>query len=535
MLQAGLLGCEAVLSSMALMQASSIASQKRTSQGSESTGGQKDSNERNQNQMVLSTGLTCPPLVIRKEGEFHTSRLLDEKLPRDHEDQQTKKKNRKSGTPLKVAMVDENNDCPLKVQKNFICDHCYGAFRSSYHLKRHILTHTGEKPFACDVCEMRFIQRYHLERHKRVHSGEKPYQCDRCQQPKITQEVPQWALTDPASSQPPILDSLRRQGKTPSKNLVGKNGRNLGKGSSKRDPFPDADPWDPEALQQCPYDKSHQIRAIRFPYHLIKCGKNHPELAKQLKSCPFNARHLVQKHELSSHIANCEDRVVVTHDDCFENRQQEENAIQLIQYVILVVVLRKVIFNTKVLHVKVALSPIRSLKFLSFQRGFLRRLLDLKMAVNVADLSLPQLEGLKGQLDQETEFLTSSISQLKVVQTKYVEAKECVNVLNKENEASFLFEFLYMAHLPKMYVPGVLNDVEHVLVDIGTGYYVEKNVEESKDFFKRKIDFLTKQIEKIQPALQEKHAMKQAVVEVMNMKIQQLHAAQNPQSSTAKA
>ena len=25
-----------------------------------------------------------------------------------------------------------------------------------------------------------------------------------------------------------------------------------------------------------------------------------------------------------------------------------------------------------------------------------------------------------------------------------------------------------------MYVPGTLNDVEHVLVDVGTGYYVEK-------------------------------------------------------------
>lgn len=99
----------------------------------------------------------------------------------------------------------------------------------------------------------------------------------------------------------------------------------------------------------------------------------------------------------------------------------------------------------------------------------------------------------------------------------------------------------------QMYVPGTLNDVEHVLVDVGTGYYVEKvkkknnnlqfekpwmdynetkclnvfelcwdfsfmslqNVEDSKAFFKRKIDFLTKQIEKIQPALQEKHAMKQ--------------------------
>uniref|UniRef100_A0A7N8WRQ9 Prefoldin 5 n=1 Tax=Mastacembelus armatus TaxID=205130 RepID=A0A7N8WRQ9_9TELE len=126
------------------------------------------------------------------------------------------------------------------------------------------------------------------------------------------------------------------------------------------------------------------------------------------------------------------------------------------------------------------------------------------MAVNLTDLSLPQLEGLKSQLDQEIEFLTSSIGQLKVVQTKYVEAKDSLN----------------------MYVPGTLNDVEHVLVDVGTGYYVEKNVEDSKAFFKRKIDFLTKQIEKIQPALQEKHAMKQAVIEVMNVKIQQLQQSQ---------
>lgn len=37
-----------------------------------------------------------------------------------------------------------DDDSSMKVQKNFICDHCYGAFRSSYHLKRHILTHTGE-------------------------------------------------------------------------------------------------------------------------------------------------------------------------------------------------------------------------------------------------------------------------------------------------------------------------------------------------------------------------------------------------------
>ncbi|NWH90530.1 ZN740 protein, partial [Aegithalos caudatus] len=80
--------------------------------------------------------------------------------------------------PLMVV-IEQNGSFQLK---NFICDHCFGAFRSSYHLKRHILIHTGEKPFECDMCDMRFIQKYHLERHKRVHSGEKPYQCERCMQ-----------------------------------------------------------------------------------------------------------------------------------------------------------------------------------------------------------------------------------------------------------------------------------------------------------------------------------------------------------------
>ncbi|XP_067314569.1 prefoldin subunit 5 [Pseudorasbora parva] len=153
------------------------------------------------------------------------------------------------------------------------------------------------------------------------------------------------------------------------------------------------------------------------------------------------------------------------------------------------------------------------------------------MAVNLTELSLPQLESLKTQLDQETEFLSSSIGQLKVVQTKYVEAKESLNVLNKSNEGKELLVPLTSS----MYVPGKLHDVNHVLVDVGTGYFVEKNVDDGKEFFKRKIDFLTKQIEKIQPALQEKHAMKQAVVEVMNMKLQQLQSQQASQSGTTKA
>ncbi|KAM5340306.1 prefoldin subunit 5-like [Glossophaga mutica] len=140
--------------------------------------------------------------------------------------------------------------------------------------------------------------------------------------------------------------------------------------------------------------------------------------------------------------------------------------------------------------------------------------------VNITKLNLPQLEMLKNQLDQEVEFLSTSIAQLKVVQMKYVEAKDCLKALNKSNEGKELLVLLTSS----LYVPGRLHDGEHVLIDAGTSYCGEKTAEDAKDFFKGKIDFFTKQMEKIQPALQKKHTMKQVVMEMMSQKMQQLTA-----------
>ncbi|XP_071655986.1 gametocyte-specific factor 1 [Patagioenas fasciata] len=65
---------------------------------------------------------------------------------------------------------------------------------------------------------------------------------------------------------------------------------------------------DPEQLVQCPYDKSHQIRVARLPYHLVKCEKNNPGVARRLATCPFNARHRVPRTAFQHHIASCPDK-----------------------------------------------------------------------------------------------------------------------------------------------------------------------------------------------------------------------------------
>ncbi|KFW09110.1 Gametocyte-specific factor 1, partial [Eurypyga helias] len=74
------------------------------------------------------------------------------------------------------------------------------------------------------------------------------------------------------------------------------------------------DVLDPERLVQCPYNKHHQIRACRFPYHLVKCRKSYPEVAKKLATCPFNARHLVPRADLSDHIMKCNDKGFIEQD-----------------------------------------------------------------------------------------------------------------------------------------------------------------------------------------------------------------------------
>lgn len=91
-----------------------------------------------------------------------------------------KKKKRKQRSPSKILTINEDGSLGLKCLKSHICEHCNAAFRTNYHLQRHVFIHTGEKPYQCTQCSMRFIQKYLLQRHEKIHTGEKPFQCDEC-------------------------------------------------------------------------------------------------------------------------------------------------------------------------------------------------------------------------------------------------------------------------------------------------------------------------------------------------------------------
>ncbi|XP_069882557.1 gametocyte-specific factor 1-like [Dipodomys merriami] len=92
---------------------------------------------------------------------------------------------------------------------------------------------------------------------------------------------------------------------------------------------------DPERLLQCPYVKYHKIRSCRLPYHLVKCRKNHPDIAAKFATCPFNARHLVLRDQLSKHITTCMDKTSLEDDvvNITWNQRQDKSCENAWQYV----------------------------------------------------------------------------------------------------------------------------------------------------------------------------------------------------------
>lgn len=113
------------------------------------------------------------------------------------------------------------------------------------------------------------------------------------------------------------------------------------------------------------------------------------------------------------------------------------------------------------------------------------------LLVDLATLSVQQLSSVKKQLDDELEHLSTSFSKLRAAQTKF---RECIKSIQEgvvsyasgiwlekgdrergTNHTDILADRPVLVPLTtSLYVPGRLADSDRVIVDVGTGFYVEK-------------------------------------------------------------
>uniref|UniRef100_T1E2G7 Putative unfolded binding protein n=1 Tax=Psorophora albipes TaxID=869069 RepID=T1E2G7_9DIPT len=147
--------------------------------------------------------------------------------------------------------------------------------------------------------------------------------------------------------------------------------------------------------------------------------------------------------------------------------------------------------------------------------------------IDLNTLNLQQLTQLKNQLDQELTVFQESLQTLKMARVKYSGLKMARVKYSGSKEALEQFKpdwnekQILVPLTGSMYVPGTIKDAENVIIDIGTGYYVQNDLESAKNFFKRRVDFVQEQMEKIEVLGMEKSKIRDAIREVMEMKLLQ--------------
>jgi prefoldin alpha subunit len=133
--------------------------------------------------------------------------------------------------------------------------------------------------------------------------------------------------------------------------------------------------------------------------------------------------------------------------------------------------------------------------------------------VDLGALSVQQLSQIKKQLDEETQSLTNSYAQLRAAQQKF---RDCIASIVAGVANSVADKPLLVPLTSSLYVPGTLASTETVLVDVGTGFYVEKTTEQAKKFYETKVEELGKNVKDLETIVQGKNQNLRLIEEGMH-------------------
>ncbi|KAK9466627.1 Prefoldin [Lipomyces arxii] len=136
--------------------------------------------------------------------------------------------------------------------------------------------------------------------------------------------------------------------------------------------------------------------------------------------------------------------------------------------------------------------------------------------VDLTALSAQQLLDVKNQLEQELEHLSQSFQKLRAAQAKF---KECIvsieNTCKPENKGKAILVPLTSS----LYVPGTVEDVDTVMVDVGTGYYIEKKPKDGIAFYENKVTTLQKNMGDLETIVNGKMGNLRSIEDVLRQKV----------------
>ncbi|PON68218.1 Prefoldin alpha subunit, archaea-type [Parasponia andersonii] len=133
-------------------------------------------------------------------------------------------------------------------------------------------------------------------------------------------------------------------------------------------------------------------------------------------------------------------------------------------------------------------------------------------------LSVEQLKAVKEQTDLEVNLLQDSLNNIRTATTRLDLASAALNDLSVRPQGKKML----VPMTASLYVAGTLHDADNVLVDVGTGYFVEKTMAEGKDYCERKNNLLKSNFDQLVEVASKKKSIAGEAGAILQAKLKQL-------------
>jgi prefoldin alpha subunit len=151
--------------------------------------------------------------------------------------------------------------------------------------------------------------------------------------------------------------------------------------------------------------------------------------------------------------------------------------------------------------------------------------------IDLDRLSLDQLNQLKQQEEGRLQSITNRYAELRAAYGSFASAKDALQQLQLATTTTKTAEApqIMVPLTASVYVPGKVQDNNKFLVELGTGFYVEKTAKESQEFLERKLKLIDVNSNNIRLAIQQLRQNVESITMAMQGKLIEIRARQEGQ------
>jgi len=143
--------------------------------------------------------------------------------------------------------------------------------------------------------------------------------------------------------------------------------------------------------------------------------------------------------------------------------------------------------------------------------------------IDLDSMSLEQLNQLKTSEENRLQAITQHYATLRASAAKFNQAKEALSSISSpSNEGKEIMVPLSES----VYVPGKIRDPTKVMVELGTGYYVEKGIKDANSFLDRKIKLVDANSDNIMQVVTNSKRNVESINVAMQGKMMEIRARQ---------